>query len=199
MSEFFMSGPEEGDVIDQQVFVCAPDGTEILQVLDVGTLEEDKEFGRLVARLLNDDAQNKRERLRNAFRDSFITATSGDGFVIKASFPDLVTMQVAHNALSEALAPTNQAETIVRAANMHHGVIYDVPQPGRHGNVIRMISDLGLCSPSDPVVDEGGFLTSTGRYVDRREAWQIAEKVGQLLERAPTDKRGGFLYSEDVW
>lgn len=90
-------------------------------------------------------------------------------------------------------------ETIVRAACKHNGAIYDVPAPGRHHNVIRMLVDMQLAGPANPVTDTGGFLTSTGRYVDREEAWLIAEAAGQLLARAPTDGRGGMLYSEDVW
>lgn len=42
-----------------------------------------------------------------------------------------------------------------------------------------------------------GFITSTGRYVGREEAWDIAEKCGQLNDRK--DKTPGYLYSEDVW
>ena len=57
-----------------------------------------------------------------------------------------------------------------------------------------------LKEPSSQRIDQGqGFVTDTGRYVDRKEAWQIAEAAGQLNERAPTDGRGGTLYSEDLW
>lgn len=42
-----------------------------------------------------------------------------------------------------------------------------------------------------------GFLTSTGRYVDRREAWRIAEAAKQV-EPAETAERG-ILTSEDLY
>lgn len=41
-----------------------------------------------------------------------------------------------------------------------------------------------------------GFLTSNGRYVDRAEAWQIADTAGQILPRA---RHRGTLFSEDIY
>ena len=42
-----------------------------------------------------------------------------------------------------------------------------------------------------------GFITSTGRYVGREEAWGIAEKAQQLNNRE--NKTPGYLYSEDIY
>jgi hypothetical protein len=42
-----------------------------------------------------------------------------------------------------------------------------------------------------------GFVTSTGRYVGREEAWDIAKKVGQIIERE--HQREGYLFSEDIY
>lgn len=43
-----------------------------------------------------------------------------------------------------------------------------------------------------------GFLTSKGRYVDRREGWDIAMRAGQLRDNL--EKRGGrVLCSEDLY
>ena len=44
-------------------------------------------------------------------------------------------------------------------------------------------------------VDQG-FLTSTGRYVSRREAWQIAVTAGQV--QPGTRTQDPLLYSEDL-
>lgn len=71
------------------------------------------------------------------------------------------------------------------------------PAPARHHHVLHQLWPLKLDGER---IDSGqGFVTDTGRYVDREEAWQIAEAAGQLLPRAPTDGRGGTLYSEDLW
>lgn len=41
--------------------------------------------------------------------------------------------------------------------------------------------------------DGGGFMTSKGRYVDRKEAAEIAYNAGQ------TDEKKSCLYSEDLY
>ena len=88
-------------------------------------------------------------------------------------------------------------ERIERAAIWHRGRVYSVPQPGRHHHVIRMMSEEHGLGPE--AQRHQGFYTSSDRYVDRKEGWRIANEAGQLLPRAPTDHKGGTLYSEDVW
>lgn len=94
-------------------------------------------------------------------------------------------------------------ETIERAAlRTPAGVVYDLPKPGRHHDVIAAMSGLGV----DAWDCDQGFTTSTGRYVDRFEAMDIARTAGQLIPqhadedgvtyaREPSDR----LFSEDVW
>lgn len=92
-------------------------------------------------------------------------------------------------------------ETIVAAAHLYRQahdasdpralpVIVSAPPPARHHNLFVAWERLG--SPS-----ESGFLTSAGRFVDRREAWGIAKAAGQPI--IPRDGQGGLLYSEDLW
>lgn len=89
------------------------------------------------------------------------------------------------------------SERIVAAAIRYKGVSYSVPAPGRHHNVMTYMRDnFGLGIKAH---EEEGFMTDRDRFVDREEAWFIAELAGQLLPIAPTDRRGGTLYSEDVW
>lgn len=86
-------------------------------------------------------------------------------------------------------------ERIVRAAIRHvEGDVYSVPPPGRHHDVIRSMGERYQYRRSEGHVQ--GFLTSVGRFVDRDEAWGIAEQAGQLLPRATG---AGHLFSEDVW
>lgn len=56
-------------------------------------------------------------------------------------------------------------------------------------NEIREIDARGLQGGNQ------GFLTSTGRYVDRVEAFAIAKNAGQIA----SDKNEGFLTSEDIY
>lgn len=91
----------------------------------------------------------------------------------------------------------SEKERIERAALWHRGIVHSVPAPGRHHDVImKMLTKYGLGPEAQ---QHQGFVTSDGRYVDRKEGWRIAAAAGQLLPRAPTDGQGGTLYSEDVW
>jgi len=61
----------------------------------------------------------------------------------------------------------------------------------RHANVLwqsKLVS-------RDP--DHQGFLTSKGRFVDRKEALKIALENDQVVDR--TQIRGENLYSEDLY
>lgn len=60
-----------------------------------------------------------------------------------------------------------------------------------------MISVTGKRSVESEVGEyEQGFLTSKNRFVDREEAWIIAEREGQIKQQS----RGhGTLYSEDLY
>ena len=87
-------------------------------------------------------------------------------------------------------------ETVVCAAILRTGqpVPDTVPAPGRHHNIIHMLASQGV-GAGEMTPDTQGFVTSTGRFVDRVEACQIARSANQLI-REPT---GDFLTSEDVW
>lgn len=89
-----------------------------------------------------------------------------------------------------------QPERITRAAIRYKGNIVSLPQPARHHDIIRHIADelkwhphyLPVCGPEDQ-----GFVTNTGRFIDRVEAYRVALNAGQLLRGTPN------LFSEDVW
>jgi len=86
-------------------------------------------------------------------------------------------------------------ETIERAAIFYNGVIHSVPRPGRHHTVIHMMVAEGF--PTEALsLSNQGFVTSTGRFVDRYEGARIARAAGQIVrEPTPPD----MLTSEDVW
>lgn len=84
-------------------------------------------------------------------------------------------------------------ERIISVAISAFGIIASLPAPARHGDVLRKLWEF-----NQTVVvgaDRQGFLTSTGRYVNRRDAAAIALAAGQVdrLTAAPD------LYSEDLW
>lgn len=47
--------------------------------------------------------------------------------------------------------------------------------------------------------DDQGFITSRGRYVDRKEALRIVIANGQTQIDHPARNAGGQLFSEDLW
>lgn len=87
-------------------------------------------------------------------------------------------------------------ETIVGVAiEVTPGRVFTLPRPYRHHHVIRVAADLG---EKTPIIGEQGFVTSTGRFVDRKEAGRIADANGQA-NRTVGSHEGGDLYSEDLW
>ncbi|TGQ95372.1 hypothetical protein EN851_07565 [Mesorhizobium sp. M8A.F.Ca.ET.208.01.1.1] len=83
-------------------------------------------------------------------------------------------------------------ERIVSVAISAFGIIASLPAPARHGDVLRKLWDFNQTVVGP---DSQGFLTSAGRYVNRRDAAELALGAGQCdrLTSAPA------LYSEDLW
>lgn len=98
---------------------------------------------------------------------------------------------VVERLLSNGRADGAEKERIVRAAIKIGLAVYSVAQPGRHGDALMLLPTSEFAGP-----DDQGFLTSTGRFVQRKEARQIAEAAGQLL---PNARDHSELFSEDVW
>jgi hypothetical protein len=101
-----------------------------------------------------------------------------------------------HSSQELRLQDLNPAmTTIEHVAIMYEGKLWSLPRPNRHHNIIRVIAACNGVGIKGPNVQ--GFLTDQGRFVDRKEALQIALAAGQVLN--PDDVRGARLYSEDLW
>ena len=84
-------------------------------------------------------------------------------------------------------------ETIVGVAlRRRDGLIFYMPKPYRHNNVFRRAS-WRVPRSRWPIRGEQGFVTSTGRFVGRREAMVIAVHARQCRSY---DRE---LFSEDLW
>lgn len=84
-------------------------------------------------------------------------------------------------------------ETIVAAAIRVGGIVYSVPRPGRHHDVFKAMTEREAAASR---LEDQGFVTSTGRFVNRAEAADLARAANQLIrEPTPADT----LTSEDVW
>lgn len=76
-------------------------------------------------------------------------------------------------------------------------LIITAPPPARHPSLLHPINDVLDGNTTGPV--QQGFLTSTGRYVDRKEALQIVLASGQPQIDHPAKNAGDKLFSEDLW
>lgn len=75
-----------------------------------------------------------------------------------------------------------------------------VPPPGRHHTVFAGVR--GTCGENEKTRDfccaaQQGFVTSTGRFVDRAEAYKIAQAADQIIMHGSSVP--GTLFSEDLW
>lgn len=88
--------------------------------------------------------------------------------------------------------------TIVAAAILGEmGEPHFLPAPARHHDIIRyMVSSVGY---KPPILGKQGFITNTGRFVDREVAMQIATEACQVKPRGPGQYQGKELFSEDLW
>jgi hypothetical protein len=85
-----------------------------------------------------------------------------------------------------------EAERVGQAAIRIGEAVFTLPRPNRHHNILWWLSVLSV--PSQLTHDQG-FVTSAGRYVDRLEAAEIAQRSGQVQTLISPP----HLYSEDLW
>lgn len=86
-------------------------------------------------------------------------------------------------------------ERIVAAA-VFHEVTASLPPPARHHTILQSMSELMGIPAGSLAASTQGFLTSEGRFVNRREAWDIAWRAKQIGEKTTS---APLLYSEDMW
>lgn len=95
------------------------------------------------------------------------------------------------NANATALSADEQ-ERIVGVAIVVEGELFSALAPFRHNKVMHMAAVAGYPTP---IRGDQGFITNTGRFVNRIEAIPIAQAAGQIIE----PKWPPLLYSEDLW
>ena len=94
--------------------------------------------------------------------------------------------------LETIVAAAIQVDGILVEGYAPYKVVLSVERPGRHHHVAWFLGTHGVDHPDQ------GFLTNTGRYVDRQEAYVIAKAAGQILVKTGS-AHVPTLYSEDVW
>ena len=105
-------------------------------------------------------------------------------------------IRTAHSLLADADRDKHTAgRRIVACALNAHGVIYSLPSPKRHHDIIRHLHETGV-PPEVVLTAMQGFIDERNVFLDRREAFKVAQGAGQLLEPSLV---GTALYSEDIW
>jgi hypothetical protein len=82
-------------------------------------------------------------------------------------------------------------ERIISAA-VYNGQIISLPSPARHHDILWGLVGIEGTIPIQ------GFLTSTGRFVNRNEAIGVAWRAKQINSEKPSVK-DHELFSEDLW
>lgn len=84
-------------------------------------------------------------------------------------------------------------ETIICAAVMLDDEVWQLPSPARHHHILVALDHVLPGRAIEAHVQ--GFMTNTGRFVEREEAARIASMAGQVGKlTAPP-----HLFSEDLW
>jgi len=84
-------------------------------------------------------------------------------------------------------------ERIETAAIQYLELVFTMPRPNRHHNILHKMTDLGMTKAAH---EFQGFFTSFGRYVDRVEGLKIAIEANQIKTKNGNPE---VLYSEDIW
>jgi hypothetical protein len=92
--------------------------------------------------------------------------------------------------VTEALENPQQ---ITHVALKDNNKIYSLPAPNRHHDVIGMIG-------GTHGQEVQGFLDANGVFLNRKQAFLVAQATGQLNRReGPGHYQGPELFSEDLW
>ena len=88
---------------------------------------------------------------------------------------------------------TRDIPIITHVAIIYNDVVYSLPKPNRHHNVIRLIG--GISGPH-----KEGFLDENMKFYNRKDAMLLAVSNGQLNRKQGAEfYQGPELFSEDLW
>lgn len=86
---------------------------------------------------------------------------------------------------------------VAAAFRSQSGLVFYVPRPGRHHDIIRAAADAGIPTP---ITGTQGFIDNDGVFMNRKEAMLVALEAKQPIIREDAHNYpGGSLFSEDLW
>lgn len=93
-----------------------------------------------------------------------------------------------------------------RAAVKVNGYIVSLPRPARHNAVwshlVAHYPDIVALTPAirtNRTADQFGFLTQSGKWLDRAAAKEHVKKIGQRAQFSENTQDLQGLYTEDLW
>lgn len=101
---------------------------------------------------------------------------------------------IRFKAMEAAILEAFKTERIVRAAIRRGKGVWSVAAPGRHRQVFDDMIAAGLSPDELGGPDDQGFITSTGRFVDRVIGRHVALACGQIEKTISSE-----LTTEDLW
>lgn len=84
--------------------------------------------------------------------------------------------------------------TVHQAAIRQHGVLFTMPRPFRHADIIRAMVLAGV---PPPISGGQGFLLSNGAFATRKAAKLVAYRAAQITEARM--EQGRVFCTEDLW
>lgn len=75
-------------------------------------------------------------------------------------------------------------------------LIFTIPAPARHGDILIALSQLSTCAS---VEGEQGFIDDFGQFYTREEAMHSVKLLKQPTIETPGRALSDKLYSEDLW
>lgn len=88
-------------------------------------------------------------------------------------------------------------EIIICAAVLYNGIVVTGRRHRDCNNTIELL--VNKSGTKLPDREDQGFMTSVGRYVDRKEAFKIAKANNQLIHKMFDYDEEGVLTSEDLY
>lgn len=129
----------------------------------------------------------------------------GNGYCHCGEAAQLATLTTTNQATTFFALPVELPELPACAAIRVNGFVF---ADKRHGNCLLQIAEIWPYGcPFPKLVWEYGFMTTRGRFVDRKEGMRLmlaagrpsANKGGPDLKVSPAGYRGDELYSEDLY
>lgn len=89
----------------------------------------------------------------------------------------------------------------LRAKNIDKGLLICGHRHGHCIDIVRQLCELRTVKigPNSVGETEQGFLTNLNRFVNRHEAYDIAESANQLNDRLNHPTTNRYLFSEDLY